>query len=201
MQVSFGSFIPTRVMLTDEKALQEVTGTEAADDVMALLCGYLRNDKDSPNTPSIERQRRAFENNVPGYCYPTQIYNAKKTPEQNITTLVVEDENNSAIKTKYVLTGADARYKDDMGSLLRRRSEPWLYIKGSEMPEGAGQLKAKAAIERQKSLRAMVKEHAFPKALIVHAKCTPNGNTKEERYEIQNIEFVKNENSGLDFRA
>jgi len=205
MQVSFGSFIPTRVMLLQRDASmpKDVSGTEAANDILALLCADLRNDEDSPSAPSVERHRELFLGSVPSYVYPVQVYNKESTPDQNVTTLVVEDEKNPAMTTKYILTGGDTRYVYDMGSLLRRRSEPWRYGRSEPFEEGeAGQLKAKATMERQKSLRAMVEEHAFPKTLVVSAtELDPDGKTKGSKYMVQDIKFVENPNPGLDFTA
>ena len=193
MQVSFGSFIPTRVTLSNNTTFDR----SAEDEVVELFCEDMRDGKNSQNTLSIQKQRQQFANSVPSY----------REQSRKIGMVIAKDKDGS--QTRYVLTGGDAIYCDDMGSLYNRRSKPWKFINyegatATKPPtvEEQARLEGKSKVARQESLSAMVREHAFNKELIIHAQVlNPKGNTKRERYEIQDIEFVDNKTPGLDFKA
>lgn len=188
--LSFGSFIPTRVML-DGKTVDGKTG----DEIVKLFCENIRGGKSSQDTVSIQKQKESFAASVPGY----RLHN------QSITSGLVK--NRDGAETRYILTGADARYWNDMGSLYNHRAEVGnpLNYEGKIIPEGqdsdaVNRLRGQAKAERQQSLNGMVEEHAFRNSLVISAKTLdPDGKTKRDRYEVEMINFFDNKNKGFDY--
>ncbi len=192
MKVSFGSFIPTRVMLDGK-----IASGEAESEVTELFCKNMRGAKNSQDNSPAQKQQQRFAESVPSYHL-----NSK-----DLATGLVKNRN--GVEIRYVLTGADAKYWNDMGSLFNRRSEPWKQIdyKGATAPQEPDDEEKKhlvdvAQAKRQDSLNAMVKEHGYKKALIIHAK-TIDSNKKraKDRYEIENIEFPPSKTPGVDFKV